>query len=327
MRLVPALLAALVLSTAPAFADEAGDSAAVLYQEGAELASQGKWSEARDKFAGAVALRATPVGLFNLAQAERNLGLTASAKRHFVSARSLAEREGADDVRRLADEALASLAGRVPKLTLKLPADAAKVEARVDDRPAEIVQGELELDPGTRRLTVTAAGEKPFVREVRIADGERQAIEVRFAKPAPPPPPVAPRPKPAPKPVEETSGGPPAGALILSGVGVASLVVGAVFHVRRNDKLDEAAAPCTRTGSGWSCPAGLDKDPEHQRLKDDAQKAEVWRNVALGVGAGALIAGGVWWAVGSTSHADSRPVALGIHTSPSGAAARVRWSF
>lgn len=324
MRFVPALVAALWLSALPALAQEQpADPATALYQEGADLASQGKWAEAREKFQAAVALRATPVGLFNLAQAERNLGLLASAKRHFVSARSLAEREGADDVRRLADDALANVAPRVPRLALKLPADAAKVEARVDDRPAEIVEGELELDAGSHRVTITAAGEKPFVRQIVAVDGERQVLVVRFERTRPAPPP-APPPKPrAPGPEPERAGGAPVGPLILSGVGVASLVVGAVFHVRRNDKLDEAAAGCTRTGGGWSCPASLEDDPTHQDLKDQAEKAELWRNVAFGVGAGALVAGGVWWALGSSSEGRSRSVAVSVQPT----SARVRWSF
>ena len=327
MRLVTALVASLLFVPVTAAAQESADTAAQLYQEGADLASQGKWAEARGKFQSAAELRATPVGLFNLAQAERNLGLIASAKRHFVSARALAEREGADDVRRLADDALASVGPRVPRLRLKLPPDAAKVEARVDDRPVEIVEGELELDPGPHRLTISAAGEKPFVRQLQAVEGERQTLEVRFERPQPPAP-VAPAPKPrAPERHAKTSNGPPAGALIVTGVGVASLVVGGVFHLRRNEKLDDAAAGCTRTGGGWSCPPALENDPAHQELKDDAQKAETWRNVAFGVGAGALIAGGVWWVLGSSSSSDARPVAVGIDPSPRSASARVRWAF
>lgn len=327
MRFVCALVASLLFLPVTASAQEAADTAAGLYQEGADFASQGKWAEARDKFQSAVELRATPVGLFNLAQAERNLGLIASAKRHFVSARSLAEREGADDVRRLADDALASVGPRVPRLRLKLPADAAKIEARVDDRPVEIVEGELELDPGPHRLTITAAGEKPFVRQLRAVEGEHLTLEVRFEHP-PPPAPVAPAPKPrAPVSRTETSSGLPTGAVILTGVGVASLVVGAVFHVRRNEKLDDAAAGCTRTGGGWSCPPALENDPDHRELKDDAAKAETWRNVAFGVGAGALVAGGVWWALGSSSKGEARPVAIGVEPSLRSASARVRWAF
>ncbi|MBK8996913.1 MAG: hypothetical protein IPM35_14355 [Myxococcales bacterium] len=327
MRFAAALVASLLFVPVTAAAQESADAAAQLYQEGADLASQGKWADARSKFQSAVELRATPVGLFNLAQAERNLGLIASAKRHFVSARALAEREGADDVRRLADDALASVGPRVPRLRLKLPADAAKIEARVDDRPVEIVDGELELDPGPHRLTVTAAGEKPFVRQLQAVEGERQTLEVRFERPQPPAP-AAPAPKPrTPERQVQASSGPPAGALILTGVGAASLVVGGVFHLRRNEKLDDAAAGCTRTGGGWSCPPSLENDPAHQELKDDAQKAETWRNVAFGVGAGALIAGGVWWVLGSSSSSEARRVAIGIDPSPRSASARVRWAF
>jgi hypothetical protein len=283
-------VACLGLVTSPARAQEESDTANQLYQEGADLASQGKWADARAKFQAAVELRATPVGLFNLAQAERNLGLLATAKRHFVSARSLAERDGAEDVRRLSDEALASLATRVPRVTLTLPPDAAKVEARVDDRPVEIVGGELELDPGRHRLTITAAGEKPFVKEIRVADGQRLAVAVEFAKERPALPP-APKPELAPAPAapdDESPSRTPIGAIVLGGVGAASLVVAGVLQIRRNDALDDAAAGCTRTGNGWRCPAALENDPAHLELKDKADKAEGrraggWRRL---VGAG-----------------------------------------
>jgi len=321
MRFAAFLAAALTLTALPAGAQESPDTAATLYQEGADLASQGKWQEARDKFRSAVELRATPVGLFNLAQAERNLGLLASAKRHFVSARALAEREGADDVRRLSDEALASIAARVPRIVVRLPADAAKVEARVDDRPAELVAGELEVDPGTHRVTISAAGERPFVKEVRAVEGERLTLDVRFERAQPKPAAPAPVPPRRPTPAPTPSSGPPVGPLVLSGVGVAALVVGVVFHVRRNDKLDDAAASCTRSGAGWSCPPALENDARHRELKDDASRAETWRNVAFGVGASALVAGGVWWALGSSS--EPRSVAVGVQ--PASARLRVRF--
>lgn len=322
MRLFVALTAAALFVTAPVVAQEATDPAAQLSLEAAELAARGEWAAARDKFEAAVAIRATAVGLFNLAQAERNLGKVASAKRHFVSARALAEREGADDVRRLADEALASIAPRVPRLSLRLPRGAAKVEARVGDRPVEIVEGEIELDPGSHRLTISAAGEKPFVHEVRLAEGERRAIDVRFERRPIAVTPSAPRQSPARPPprVPVRRSGPPAGAIVLAGASLSAFAVGAVLHVRRNDKLDEAAAGCTRTGAGWSCPASLENDPSHRELKEDAERAERWRNVALGVGAGALVAGGVWWALDGSS-SESR-VALSV-----GPTSRVRWRF
>ncbi|MBK7581297.1 MAG: hypothetical protein IPI67_13915 [Myxococcales bacterium] len=325
--LIPCFVCAVFVAQ-PSHAQETADPAAQLYQEGADFASQGKWQDARAKFEAAVALRATPVGLFNLAQAERNLGLIASAKRHFVSARALAEREGADDVRRLSDDALAAVATRVPRVRLSLPRDAAGVEARVDSRPAEIVGGELELDPGPHDVTISAAGEKPFSRKLTAVEGTRIDLVVRFERDAPPPAATPPAPKSQPRSPAHSvsSSGPPAGAVVLAGVGAAALVVGVIFQVRRNDKLDEAAAGCTRTGSGWQCPKALENDPNHQDLKDQAASAGVWRNVALGVGASALVAGGVWWALGSSS-SESRAVALSVQPSIQGAAARVRWAF
>jgi len=326
MRVAVTIALTLLLQALPARAEEPVDPAAALYQEGADRASQGDWSAAREKFEAAVLLRATPVGLFNLAQAERNLGLLASAKRHFASARSLATREGADDVLRLADDALAALAGKVPRVTLHLPRDAARVEVLVDGRPAEVFEGEIEVDPGSRELVVNAAGEKPFRRRVELQEGTRFRLDVKFERPEPPRRTPAPRAAQSPAAVQSTrSGGVPTGAFILGGVGLASLGTALAFHLERNEKLDEAAAGCTRSGDAWECPRSLERDPTHRALKDDAARAELWRNIGLGVGLSALTAGGVWLALGSG--AEKRRAEVAIQADRRGPTARLRWTF
>jgi hypothetical protein len=326
-----ALALTLCFGSALAEAQEPEDPAADLYQAGAAAASDGKWEEAAAKFEQAVAIRATPVGLFNLAQAERNLGRLAAAKRHFVSARSMAIRDGADDVRRLADDALASINPRLSRLILALPPDAAHVEAQVDGRPAEITDGEIELDPGKHEIVITAAGEKPFHEELSFADGQKRKLVVSFRVPetVPPPPAVAPAAPPPTKPVaaEPASSGPPLGAMILGGVGIAALGAGTYFHVQRNTALDDAAMDCVRTGNGWRCPSSLENDPSHRGHLDDADRAELYRNVFIGVGAGAVVAGGVWWALSGGHENKETGVALALDPRPSSPSARVRVAF
>lgn len=331
LRALP-LVALLALSSLSrtGHADEPADPASALYQQGAAAAAEGRWTDAVTSFEQAVAIRATPVGLFNLAQAERNLGRLASAKRHFVSARALAEREGADDVRRLADDGLAAVSPRVPRVVLELPRDAARVEAQVDGRPAEIVDAEIEVDPGAHRLVVTAAGEKPVTRDVVLGEAERRTLRIRFERKPPAlaltPRPPAPKPE-TPPPSRASATGPPAGAWVLGGIGVAALAAGTVFHVRRNDALGEAARDCVSTGDGWRCPASLENDPNHRSLIDTAHRDETIRNVLLGVGAGALAAGGVWWALSTGPEKRDPGVAVALTPLPGAPSARVRVSF
>jgi len=303
------------------------DPATEAYTQGATFASEGRWEEARAKFEEAVAIRATPVSLFNLAQAERNLGRLKAAKQHFIAARKLADREAAGDVARLVDDALAEVNPRVPRLVLRLPADAARVAVRIDGQPAEIVEDEVELDPGKHVVEVSAAGEQPYVRELVLVEGQRASMDVRFPRPAAPPLQTdASSTKETPD-TSTTRSGPPAGAIVLGGVGVAALVAGTVFHVRRNSKLDQAADGCVRTGDGWRCPTSLENDPDHLALRDAADTAETWRNVLFGVGGAALVGGGLWWALDSGPEQAPAKVAVAINPDPRAASARLRFRF
>jgi hypothetical protein len=68
-----------------------------------------------------------------------------------------------------------------------------------------------------------------------------------------------------------------------------------LFHLHRNDKLEQAAADCSRKGEAWACPAGVEADPDHREARDAADEALVVRNVFFGVGAAALVSGVVVW--------------------------------
>jgi tetratricopeptide (TPR) repeat protein len=299
------------------------DPATELYDQGTELAQQGKWAEARDKLEQAVQLRASPIGLFNLAQAERNLGQLASAKRHFVAARAMAAREGSDDVARLADDSLAEINPRLPHVKLVLPRDAARIEVQVDGRPAEATAGDVEIDPGEHELVVTAAGEKPFVKRLLLRERQRMRLVVEFPKPEPPPAPVPvpSTPKPAPR---SAHSGPPTGALVIAGAGVLALAGGTYFLLRRNSKLEQAAEGCIRTGDGWRCPTSLEHDPTHNDLRDDADQAGTFSTVLFGVGAAAVVGAGIWWALDRGSE---RPPSVGFAIEPHSASASFRAAF
>jgi hypothetical protein len=60
-------------------------------------------------------------------------------------------------------------------------------------------------------------------------------------------------------------------------------------------------------------------------LIDSADRAELARDVLIGVGVGAWTAGALWWWLDAGS--DERPVQAGVTSVPGGAAARVRWTF
>jgi tetratricopeptide (TPR) repeat protein len=261
------------------------------YREATRLAAEGRWAEAAEQFRAALAVRETAAGRFNLAQAERNVGRFATAKSQFVRARELAIRDGAEDVRTLAEHALAALARRIPKLLIELPPGVANADARVDTKPVEIGTA-IELDPGRHRVVVVAAGNAPFERSLALADGQTLRLVVTFAPRERAPEKPAPR---APPRLETDSSGPPVGAVLLAGIGAAAFTTAALLHVRRNDKLEEASQDCERRDGGFVCPASLENDREHHDLVDSADRAELGRDIAIGLGVGAWTAGALWW--------------------------------
>lgn len=313
------LLAA--LSAASARAQQPPPGPPPEYHEATRLAAEGRWAEAAHRFRAALAIRETAAGRFNLGQAERNVGRLASAKREFERARELAEREGAVDVRALADDALVALRARTPKLWLELPDDVTAASASVDGRRVAIGRA-LELDPGRHRVIVEAAGRRAFSRALVLREGQTLRLVVTFQPPEAAP--AAARLVPEPRARSERSG-PPAAAVLLAGTGAAAFTVAALLHVRRNDKLEEAAESCERSDQGFTCPAGLEHDPEHRELIDAADRAELARDVLIGVGVGAWTAGALFWWLDAGS--DEQPIQAGVSSIPGGAAARVRVAF
>lgn len=303
----------------PPSAAEEEDPYAAAYAAAAALVQQGDWSAAAEKYREAASLRPTSAVFFNLAQAERNLGQLAAARAHFAEARRRAESEGAADVVSLAEAALEETARRVPKVTLRIAPRAKGVRVSVDGKAVSDFRGPLELDPGTHRITVTAQGEPPFIREIDVAEGARRDLVVTFGSPPAKPA----RTEAAPE--RDVGGGAPAGAVVLAGVSAAAFIGAVVFHVRRNAKLEDAATGCVRAGNKWSCPASVENDAEHTAARDAASSAETVRNVAIGVGAAALVGAGVWWAL--SGPAEQPATAVAVSPLPGGGAARLRLAF
>ena len=75
--------------------------------------------------------------------------------------------------------------------------------------------------------------------------------------------------------------------LVLAGAGVISIAVGTVFGVKAISKNDDAKA---------FCPGGnVCDDPQGETLSNEANDAAVVANVTIGVGAAALVGGGLMY--------------------------------
>ncbi len=288
------------------------------YETANALAADGKWPEAAKHFAQAASLRPTAVTVFNWAQAERNAGNAGVAKAQFTRAKDLAKREGAEEVQRLSEQALGELQDQIGRIALVLP-PGKRVSVSIDGDPVTPSNGQLDVKPGEHRLVVTSPGEPTFVRVVRVRPGQATGVSVHFrGVGSDVPKDAATNAGPAPR-----GSGPPTLSVVLGGVGAAALTGGLVFHLHRNNKLEQAASECTRKGDAWACPAGVQADPRHQDARDAADSALLIRNVLFGVG-GAAIASGVaiWIATPS-----KEKVQLGAVPLPGGAAGSARFRF
>jgi hypothetical protein len=310
-----AALAIGMLVTWPAAADLTPKEEAKrtqLFKEGKALGDAGQWKEAAEKFRAVVELRSAPKALIALAFAEEKSGRLSEAKRLYEKARedAVAAKLKADE--EAAAQALRQLLPRVPRIAVKLPADAKDATILIDDKPAELQFGDADVDPGEHTVTVNAVDRKEFKQTVTVAEGERKEVQAVLAPiyvPPPPPPP------------ETGRGPPPVGAIVLAGVGVGAGVAGAVLWGIARGKESEIEAMC---GGIKECPATL--KPE----ADAAATKIIVGDVLVAAGGAAIIGGGIWWlASGRSSPPPSTASAPRVTVSPTrrGVWASVEASF
>ncbi len=186
---------------------------------------------------------------------------------------------------------------------VRVRVDGALLIERLDGKP-------MPIDPGEHVFRYEVAGRAPLEEKVIISAGERdRLLRVRLgegtsgARPA-----VDPgdrlAPALAPPPLRASGGGRRTAGLVVGGIGVVALGVGAVFGVRALSKNGDAKALCSRA---------VCTDPEAERLSGEALASGNVANVAIVAG---LVARGVGTYLFMTS--SSPPGA-----SPKGAAMRL----
>jgi hypothetical protein len=134
------------------------------------------------------------VGTFiSLAECEEVEGLLASARAHWQQAVDLGTAQG-DARADFARQHLASIDPRVPRMTLRLPADAPPgTTVRVDETDLGTASVGLALpaEVGPHVVLVLAPGLEPSRAEVVLAEGESREVTLEIGRPLPPPAPAA----------------------------------------------------------------------------------------------------------------------------------------
>lgn len=170
---VASLVALFLAAPSPAHAqpqDRTG-AAQVAFQRGIAEMDARRYPTALAALEESYRLYPSPVALYNIALAHREMGHVQRAVEAFEryltegGARVPAERITAvrDTLRQLREQVA----------TVTLTATPTPFAAVVDGRDAALTDGALSLDPGEHVLVVTAPGRRPWREEVRLAPGQR----------------------------------------------------------------------------------------------------------------------------------------------------------
>lgn len=301
-RALPLLVALLLAAPLASAEDIVGARAA--FEQGASLASEGRWNDALAQFERSAAMRPHATTLYNLGFCERALGHPTRAKKYFnqalardtvTSGTELTPELRAATARYLA-EASAQIA--TPRVTIST----ADVKVSVDGRPLEPADdgermlagtrargpGEavpkasfvLELDAGSHEIVVTAPDGRSRVVHDDFDAGTTRELHLEI-------PALPPRPPPR---LETIDRGAPrrTAGLVVGGVGLAMLGVGGYFGWHARGLWNDAQLACP---SRSICPS-----EDGARLSSSAKSYANLGTLAITIGGTALVGGVVLWA-------------------------------
>ncbi len=151
-----------------------------LYQQGRALAAAERWAEAAAKFRDVIVIRSAPKAFIALAYVEERRGRLLVAKRLLVRARKNAANQGLDKDVAVAENRIMHVDSRLARVRLVLPPGVSDVKIAVDGRPASLVDGVLELDPGKHRIAVIVPGRRSFRSSIEVEERETRDVLVKL---------------------------------------------------------------------------------------------------------------------------------------------------
>lgn len=284
--LAAASIAAWPCRAAPHTDPQKAAAAEALFQKANRLMEAGKIGEACELFKESDALDHGPGTRFRLAECREQEGRLASAWALFVDVADELKR-GGDKREEQARKRAAALEPRLPRLTVLVSAEAARIEGLEVRRGGTLIQrplwGEpLPVDPGDQQIEARAPGREPLRASVRVIEGGSVNVRIPDLEPlesgrrAGAPAGAADAPMP----------GQRVGALVIGGVGVAGLVVGGVFGLRTFSQWGDADKQCpTRQGCS----------DEALELESAARTSATISNVGFVVGGVGVLTAGILW--------------------------------
>jgi serine/threonine-protein kinase len=308
-------------------------AAEALFGEGKRLMDQGKFADACPKFADSQKLDPGVGTLLNLARCYQKNGQAASAWSTYKEAAAAARTAGQADREGIARREAAALEPTLPKLTVSVSPETASLpnlEVRMD---GVILSRGLwgvaaPVDPGPHNIEAKAAGKRPFSQRVQAALKSSSAVTIPSLGTGSSSEPAAAAVEPSgPVPAANTTmsvstssssdgaGKSPQRAIgiVIGGAGVVAMAVGGVLALSAKSAYDGVPADqcdatgCTETGF---------------QTRTDARDKAGMATIVFGVGAAALVGGGILFL---TAPSSSGSPSASLSVGPSGFA--VRGSF
>ena len=284
------------------------EQARALFQEALALVAAGDYATALDKLQQVASFKRTPQVVYYIAVCHEKTGKLVMALGEYRIALADGQAAGAQDVVDEASAAIKNLEPRIPMLTIDKGEGAAAATILVDGK--EIGDAAIGLpmpfDPGTRVVVAQASGYRPFRQEVKLAEGEKTAIEVSLKKRAPGAA-VAPTPD---SDGDDTAEDPSASldtksldegsntlAWLTTGVGVVGLGASAYFFSQRSKAISDLDDACGSNKN--ACPASMES------TYDDGKRDTLFANVALGVGVVGVATGIILFATSGSSSTEA----------------------
>jgi hypothetical protein len=265
-----------------------------LFQEAYQDEQDKRYDEALEKFMRVARVKESPSVRYRIGSVQEALGRLRESRDTFRALAAQKDSMPAKDqpIAESAAERAAALDKKIPRLVVRIPADAppdAKMTIDGAPVPTSTVARPIELDPGDHVVQASATGAKPFEAKVTLGEGGETPIDVTFAPLAPPPPP------PPPLHANRTL------AYVALAAGGVLLVGGAAFLLVRESDIDDIHHKCP----GDVCPIAS-KD----ELESEHSQAALFG--PLGVGSmvlGAVAAGAGVYLLFKPARASATPPA------------------
>lgn len=315
MRRLPLLLTLATLTSAGAAHAQPSDAKALaeqLFVEGKDATKRGDWAAACPKFEASLRYDPALGTRLNLAACYEKVGKVASAWAMFKESIDLARKAGDNKRREFATQQAALLEPRLPKLTITLtggPPAGLVVTRGGTTVDAALYGSAMIVDPGEHEIVASAPDHEPFTTTIVLVEGKPAAVEIPPLTPVPPTGPTGPDGDgdgdgdtdadgdgdadgdtgPAVGRVIDRGRGRRTMGLVTAGVGVAAIGVGAYFGLAARSTFAEAEDAC---GGDLICDDQASLAASQAKV-DDARGQALGATVLIGVGAAAVVAGGV----------------------------------